>query len=71
MTGCQRPRGPRRLLAEFRENWAASGEALERNRQRNARKRVQPTTTSQEPDDADAAAIAATTGAIAAIIVNQ
>ncbi|UKD50784.1 hypothetical protein L3Q65_00375 (plasmid) [Amycolatopsis sp. FU40] len=67
-------RSPRQVLAEFREDWASAGEALERNRRRNARERARAEAAPQEPAEADEAAIAATAtiaGAVANIIVNQ
>lgn len=74
MTGRARPCGPRKLLADFREDWAAADEVLERHRRRNARERARADAVPQEPVDADEAAIAATAtiaGAVANIIVNQ
>ena len=69
MSGAAR-RGLRRRLAEFREDWAAAGEALERNRKRAARERVRADAVRREPADADAVAIA-NTATIAGNVANH
>lgn len=67
-------RSPRRLLAEFREDWAAADEALERNRRRRSRKQAQAEPEAPAQTDADAVAIANTAtiaGNVANHIVHQ
>uniref|UniRef100_UPI003F491733 hypothetical protein n=1 Tax=Amycolatopsis sp. CA-096443 TaxID=3239919 RepID=UPI003F491733 len=64
-------RSPRKVLARFREDWAASGEALERHRKRTARQVPAPADSPTPEDETAIAAAAAIAGNVANAVAHH
>ncbi|MEV8480371.1 hypothetical protein [Streptomyces sp. NPDC051173] len=60
----------RRRLQQLREEWAAAGEALDRNDRARARRRSQPTAAATAPEYTAADVAVMNTATIAGVVAN-